>query len=220
MGTVITRILAGIGWVIVSLLLWAIPCNLLYSSILCCDNHGIHIPSEFIFVLNLVLPSGLLILPLLTAVLAIRGKLPLTGPRNSDAEAPHDRCVVPLLIAWVVAGVTLNVLLHGNRCLAPNIRFEGGEVGTAEMSVYGIALYRGTTTDTTMGVYREAMVIYREAVWRLKTALLVEWGVAAAVGVGVYLFARLFAWWWRGRARSLASGKHAEPGEAPDTGRK
>jgi len=128
----------------------------------------------------------------------------------------HDRYVVPLLIALVVAGVTLHVFFLGHRGHLPSIRLEIGEVGTAEISVFGIVLYRGTT----MGVHREAMGIYREAIWWQETALLVEWGVAAAVGVGVYIFAR----WWR--ARSPTSGKHAESGEAAergvalDTGRK
>ncbi len=78
MGTVITRILAGTGWVIVSWLLWAMSGNLLDFSVQYCDRHRIRIPFEIDLVLSFVVLSGILIIPPLTAVLAIRGKLPLT----------------------------------------------------------------------------------------------------------------------------------------------
>jgi hypothetical protein len=82
MAMVVMRILAGFAWVVVSLLLWAIPCNLLYFGVEYCDRHGVHIPSEVEFVLNVVLAAGPLTILPLTAVLAMRGKLPWTGPTS------------------------------------------------------------------------------------------------------------------------------------------
>jgi hypothetical protein len=77
-----TRVLAGIAWVVISLLLWAIPCNLLYLVIEYSGRHSIHIPAGVDFVLSFVPATGMLIILPLTAVLALRGKLPWTGPKN------------------------------------------------------------------------------------------------------------------------------------------
>src|SRR5262245_47020447 len=84
--TVTMRILAGIAWVVVSLLLWAIPCYLLYFGIEFLDRQGVRISPEVNFYLRLVPASGVVTILPLTAVLAMRGKLPWTGPRNSDGE--------------------------------------------------------------------------------------------------------------------------------------
>jgi hypothetical protein len=98
---------------------------------------------------------------------------------------PHFGRVVPLLVALLVAAVTVKILVHGNYCLVPGASLKPGEVGTAETSVYGIPLYRSAGTDHAG--------MYREAVWWYETTLLVEWGAAVAVGVGTYLVLR---WCW------------------------
>src|SRR3954468_16900374 len=109
---------------------------------------------------------------------------------------PHDRRLVPLLIALAVAGVTVKVLVHGNYCLVPSTFLKADEVGTAETSFYGIPLYRGAGTDH--------MGTYRAAVWWYESALLAEWAAAVAVGVGVYLLLR----WWQRRGASPAGQPH------------
>ena len=117
----------------------------------------------------------------------------------------HDLRIVPLLIALIVAGVTLKVLVHGNYCLVPSTSLKDGDAGAAETWVYGISLYRGAGTDHTG--------MYREAIWWYEKALLVEWGAAVAVGVGVYLLLR----WWRERGSAHVSQTHCEPGAADET---
>ena len=112
---------------------------------------------------------------------------------------PQDRRIVPLLIALVVAGMTVEALVHGNYCLVPSTSLKAGEVGAAETSVYGIVLYRGAGTDH--------MGMYREAVWWYETALLAEWGAAVAVGVVVYVLVRR----WRERGRASPSGLPQTP---------
>jgi hypothetical protein len=103
---------------------------------------------------------------------------------------PRSRWIVPLLVAVLVAGVTLGALVHGNCCLVPSTFLQPGEEGRAETSVYGIPVYRVAGTD------HQGM--YREAVWWYETTLLAEWGAAVAVGAGVYLLVR----WLQGRGRA------------------
>src|SRR4051812_43776958 len=114
---------------------------------------------------------------------------------------PDDRRIVPLLVALLVAGVTLKALVHGNYCLVPSTFLKPGEVGTAETSVYRIALYRGGGTDH--------LGMYREAVWWCETVLLAEWGIAVAVGVGVSLLVR----WWRGRGGVSPADQPQKPNQ-------
>jgi hypothetical protein len=110
---------------------------------------------------------------------------------------PWDRRIV-LLIALAVAGLLLKVLTHGNHCLVPSPFLKPGEVGMAEVSVYGVALYRES------GIDQETM--YRQALWWYEMALLGEWVAAITVGATVYLDLRVK---WRRR-----QGRKAEQGFA------
>ncbi len=89
MTKLIRRGIAIIMWLIASLLIWAIPCNLALFTIEYLERRGIHVPSIVETVYNVVAVLGcLLILPAI-AVLGIRGKLPWTGkppvvPRDSS----------------------------------------------------------------------------------------------------------------------------------------
>jgi hypothetical protein len=112
---------------------------------------------------------------------------------------PRSRWIVPLLLAVLVAGVTLKVFVHGNYCLVPSTFLQPGEEGTAETSVYGLPLYRGAGTD------HQGM--YRAAVWWYETTLLAEWAVAVAVGAGAYLLVR----WLRGCSRVPLPGQAQRP---------
>jgi hypothetical protein len=116
---------------------------------------------------------------------------------------PYDRRIVALLVALLVAGVSVKALVAGNYCLVPSTFHKPGELDKAETSVYGIPLYVSAGTDY--------MGMYREAVWWYETALLVEWGAAVAVGVGVYLVMR---WWWCGRGGSSAGQPQMQNGGA------
>jgi hypothetical protein len=95
----------------------------------------------------------------------------------------QDRRIAPFLIALAVAGLLLSIFLHGNFCLVPSTNIKVGELATAEVSIYGIALYRQS------GVESEAM--YQQAVWLYEMSILCEWLVAVAVGAIVYLVLRL-----------------------------
>ena len=77
------RLVAGIAWVFGSLLAWAIPCNLFAATIDYLARQGVRIPTGLNVVYTSVAISGLLCIPSLVAVMAIRGKLPWTTSRHS-----------------------------------------------------------------------------------------------------------------------------------------
>jgi hypothetical protein len=87
-----------------------------------------------------------------------------------------------LVISLVVAGVLLRAIVTGNYCLVPS--FRPGEVGTAETSIFGFALYLEAGTE------HEAM--YHRAVWWYEALLLAEWASAVVVGAAVYAALRRF----------------------------
>jgi hypothetical protein len=115
-------------------------------------------------------------------------------------SGPNKRRVVPLVIALVVAGVFFELLICGNYCLLPSQHLQPWEKEyTAEMSIYGIPLYRRAGPDN--------KAMYDEVYWWYETTLLAEWGVAVVIGVGVYLVVR----WWRERGRSSFAGPPQTP---------
>jgi hypothetical protein len=94
----------------------------------------------------------------------------------------QHRRVAAFLIALCVAAIVVTVLVRGNYCVVPSAFLQPGEAGTAEMSIYGVALYREVGSDHP--------AIYRRAVGWYETTLLVEWGMGVAVGAVVYGFLR------------------------------
>jgi hypothetical protein len=103
----------------------------------------------------------------------------------------QDVRIVPLLIALAVAVLVLQVLSHGNYCLVPTEFLQPGDVGRAETSIYGFALYRKA------GIDHEGM--YHQAVWWYEMALWGEWLIAVALGATVYLVLRVR---WRRRRQA------------------
>jgi hypothetical protein len=87
MVTITRRIFASVAWVIGSMLLWAIPCNLLFFGIEYSERHGVHIPSGVDTALSVVPATGMLIIMPVVAVLALRGKLPWTGTQQEIDDA-------------------------------------------------------------------------------------------------------------------------------------
>jgi hypothetical protein len=93
----------------------------------------------------------------------------------------HGR-LASLVVAVAIAGLLLAVLVRGNYCLVPSTFLKPDEVGTAETSIYGIALYLES------GLEHRAM--YDQAIWWYEVALICEWAIATAVGTAVYVVVR------------------------------
>jgi len=80
------RLLIGIGWVIASLLLWAIPCNLFTMVVHDLAGRGLIRLTGVDVAYNVVAISGCLIIPATAAVMAMRGKLPETSSLASPSN--------------------------------------------------------------------------------------------------------------------------------------
>jgi hypothetical protein len=93
---------------------------------------------------------------------------------------------VLIVIALAVAFITLQGLLFGTRCLVPDPFLKAGEVGTAETSIYGVALYRETGTDH--------IELYDRAVWWFQATGLGIWAAAVVTGTSVYLILGRLGW--------------------------
>jgi hypothetical protein len=86
-----------------------------------------------------------------------------------------------ILIAVVVAGLTLHLLTSGNRCQLPRTNLRMGETDSAEVSVHGYSIYSDKGSDAS-AMYRGALISY----WAL---ILGEW--AASIGVAAIAYALL-----------------------------
>jgi hypothetical protein len=101
----------------------------------------------------------------------------------------NKRRLVSLLIAWAIGFAIVKGLAHGTYCLVPSSHLKFEEVTTAEMSIYGVVLYREVGTDHTN--------MYDNAVWWYEMTLFGIWAVAVVCGTGVYLIVGRF---WRSEA--------------------
>jgi hypothetical protein len=78
------RIIAGIGWVIASLVVWAIVCNVVgFSLMYLVNERQVSVPAWTTDAYNWIAVGGVVLIPPVVAVLAMRGKLPGTGVRRS-----------------------------------------------------------------------------------------------------------------------------------------
>jgi hypothetical protein len=82
------RIFAGIAWVVGSLVAWAVVCNVLGFVVFMYlgNERGMNLPEWSTDVFNWTSIAGIVLIPPVVAVLAIRAYLPGTGKR-----APRSR---------------------------------------------------------------------------------------------------------------------------------
>src|SRR5687767_9152041 len=81
------RIIAGIGWVVASLVVWAILCNVVGSSLMYLVNERqVSVPGWPTDAHNWTVVGGVVLIPPAVAILAMRGKLPGTGLRRSQGR--------------------------------------------------------------------------------------------------------------------------------------
>jgi hypothetical protein len=93
------RIIASIGWVVTSLVVWAIVCNVVgFSLMYLVNERQISVPAWTTDAYNWIAVGGLVLIPAFVAVLAMRGKLPGTGLRRAqgrgfplDAQRPDGQ---------------------------------------------------------------------------------------------------------------------------------
>ena len=78
-------IIVGIVWVIGSLVAWAIVCNIFFFVVLMylVNERQVKLPDGIDTAYNLTAVAGILVIPAIVAVLAMRSKLPGTGERSS-----------------------------------------------------------------------------------------------------------------------------------------
>ena len=78
------RIVAGIAWVVGSLAAWAGVCNVFTGAWMYFQNErGVRFPGWLTDVYNWTAVGGIVLIPAVVAVLAIRAYLPGTGQRPS-----------------------------------------------------------------------------------------------------------------------------------------
>jgi uncharacterized membrane protein len=81
------RIIAGIGWVIGSLIIWAIVCNIFSFTIIYLTNERqMHFPEWTSDAYDWTAVGGIVLIPAFVALLAMRAKLPWTRPSSSQAH--------------------------------------------------------------------------------------------------------------------------------------
>ena len=86
-----------------------------------------------------------------------------------------------ILIAVIVAGLSLHLLTSGNRCQLPRTNLRLGETDSAEVSVHGYTVYSENGSDAS-AMYRAALFSY----WAL---ILCEW--VGSVGLAALVYALL-----------------------------
>ena len=96
MANVGTRLIAGIAWVIGGLLvLCVLPGNVFFLGIDYLERNGSRVPDEVLMTYSIVAFAGMAIIPSFFAVMALRGKLPGTRPRDSGDQTndtePHTK---------------------------------------------------------------------------------------------------------------------------------
>lgn len=79
------RIIAGIAWVIGSLVAWAIVCNVFSFVVFMYlgNERQVKMPDGIDTAYNWTAVAGIVIIPAIVALLAMRSKLPWTGERSS-----------------------------------------------------------------------------------------------------------------------------------------
>ncbi len=79
------RIIAGIAWVVGSLIAWAVVCNLFGFVVFMylCNERQVRLSGWTTDVYNWTAVAGIVLIPPVVAVLAIRAYLPGTGRRAS-----------------------------------------------------------------------------------------------------------------------------------------
>ena len=81
------RIIAGIAWVVGSLIAWALVCNVFsFSFMYLANERQVKFPAWTSDVYNWTAIGGIVLIPAIVAVLAIRAYLPGTGTRPSAAR--------------------------------------------------------------------------------------------------------------------------------------
>src|SRR5688500_7062447 len=81
------RIIAGIAWVVGSLIAWAVVCNVFFCSVMyLASERQVKCPAWTSDVYNWTAVGGIVLIPAIVAVLAIRAYLPCTGTRPSAAS--------------------------------------------------------------------------------------------------------------------------------------
>jgi hypothetical protein len=79
------HIIAGIGWVIVSLIAWGIVCNVFAFVVFIYlgNERQVKLPSSITTAYNWTSIAGIVLIPAIIAMLAMRSMLPWTGKRPS-----------------------------------------------------------------------------------------------------------------------------------------
>ncbi|HEY8667030.1 MAG TPA: hypothetical protein VIL86_10210 [Tepidisphaeraceae bacterium] len=79
------RIVAGIAWVVTSLIVWGAACNLFaYVVFMRLGNERmVKLPSHIDTIYNWTTAAGGVLIPTVVTMLALRGKLPGTADRSS-----------------------------------------------------------------------------------------------------------------------------------------
>lgn len=93
-----------------------------------------------------------------------------------------DTRIAPLLVALLLAGLLVTVLGRGTYCLLPSNYLKPDEVATAEVSVFGITLYRESGPNPNL--------LYDNAIWWYQAAALSEWLLAVVAGTSAYVALR------------------------------